>query len=181
MVLLFSDFKTLRFHQQRLASPASPASPASSASPARACRPTSPSLKIKSRPQTCQKAHPQKQCKNPRNSPSDAPANPSPLSRAGAAQNAHHFPFHGPPAASSACTGSAAPCGSPIELRFRALLQRTKGEDPTQPFGQLAAAGLTRLPPAAANPRRIKGKIIRTGPETQVPVRKPRDTTTNKD
>ena len=32
-----------------------------------------------------------------------------------------------PPAASSACTGSVARCGSPIELRFRALLQRRKG------------------------------------------------------
>ena len=43
---------------------------------------------------------------------------------------------------------------------------------------------LTRLPPAAADPRRIKGKVTRTGPETrpqtQGPLRRS-STTTNKD
>ena len=43
---------------------------------------------------------------------------------------------------------------------------------------------LTRLPPAAADPRRIKGKVTRTGPETrpqtQGPLIRP-STTTKKD
>ena len=43
---------------------------------------------------------------------------------------------------------------------------------------------LTRLPPAAADPRRIKGKVTRTGPETRPQTRGPlrrSSTTTNKD
>ena len=43
---------------------------------------------------------------------------------------------------------------------------------------------LTRLPPAAADPRRIKGKVTRTGPETRPQTQGPlirSSTTTNKD
>ena len=46
------------------------------------------------------------------------------------------------------------------------------------------AMRLTRLPPAAADPRRIKGKVTRTGPETRPQTQGPLirfSTTTNKD
>ena len=64
------------------------------------------------RPQTCKP-----KAADPKTSPKTHPP------EADDAGDAHHFPFH----ASSACAGSAERCGSPIELRSRALLQRTKG------------------------------------------------------
>ena len=66
----------------------------------------------------------------PRTGPKNKPETQPP--EADDAGDAHHFPFH----TSSACAGSAARCGSPIELRSRALLH-DQGGNLTQPFGPL--------------------------------------------
>ena len=61
--------------------------------------------------------------------------------------------------------------------------RQVASKEPKNP-GRQAQILLTRLPPAAANPRRIKGKVTRTGPETRPQTQGPlirSSTTTNKD
>ena len=80
------------------------------------------------RPQTCEP-----KAADPKTSPKTH------LPEADDAGDAHHLPFH----ASSARTGSAARCGSPIELRS-SLAPKDQGGNLTQPF--------EGLPPSAADP-----------------------------